>query len=180
VKILYIGFATIIQLSVLICASLRPNYAQTALTTDQFRDALTVCAAQQNIAVRSDTIKSIGDIYADQAARGALRDPAVLVALVPNQDRVAVYALYAQCISKVLPQSQGLQPQPPPTVSYRVCTGEYERQCQSQHDAYLYCYSDVEGWAKSRCSSYTIQRLNTYGGNKCGYSIDAVICTGPR
>jgi hypothetical protein len=72
-----------------------------------------------------------------------------------------------------------VSPQPQPTVSYKICSGEYENRCQA-HDVYLYCYADVSAWAKARCNSYTIQRLNTYGGNKCGYSIDSVICTGPR
>ncbi len=72
-----------------------------------------------------------------------------------------------------------VNPPPLPVVSYRVCSGEYERACQT-HDAYLYCYADVRSWAADRCTSYTVQRVNTYGGNKCGYSIDAVICTGPK
>jgi hypothetical protein len=67
----------------------------------------------------------------------------------------------------------------PITVTYKVCSGEYERACQP-HDVYVYCYTDVAAWAKARCGSYTVQRINTYGGNKCGYSIDAVICTAPR
>lgn len=67
----------------------------------------------------------------------------------------------------------------PITIVYRVCSGEYERACQP-HDVYMYCYSDVSAWAKARCGTHTVQRVNTYGGNKCGYSIDAVICTSPR
>jgi S1-C subfamily serine protease len=68
---------------------------------------------------------------------------------------------------------------PPVTVTYRVCSGEYERACLG-HDSYLYCGVSVEDWAKARCDSHKVQRLNTYGGNKCGYSLDAVICTGPK
>jgi hypothetical protein len=67
----------------------------------------------------------------------------------------------------------------PTTTIYRLCTGEYERACQT-HDAYLYCYGDVGSWAKARCNSYQITRVNTYGGNKCGYSIDSVMCVGPK
>jgi hypothetical protein len=72
-----------------------------------------------------------------------------------------------------------VNPKPDVVVTYRVCSGEYERACQ-QHDAYLYCAGDVKSWADSRCSSYVVQRVNTYGGNKCGYSIDAVICHDPK
>lgn len=62
---------------------------------------------------------------------------------------------------------------------YTVCSGEYERACQA-HDAYLYCYSDVQAWANARCGSSIVQRVNTYGGNRCGYAIDRVICTNPK
>lgn len=167
-------FGTIIRLTLLLGAGLTPAHSQTALTNDQFREAITTCATQQNIIVRPEAIKAIAGIYADEVARTAFRDPQILIALMPEQDRVPVYKLYVQCLTKVLPQTQAQ-----PTVNYKVCTGEYERACQ-QHDAYLYCYSDVSAWARARCTSYTIQRLNTYGGNKCGYSLDSVICTGPK
>lgn len=68
---------------------------------------------------------------------------------------------------------------PPPTVTYKVCVGEYEGACQA-HDVYLYCYTDVSAWAKQKCSSYSASRYNTYGGNKCGYGMDLVTCVGPK
>jgi hypothetical protein len=166
--------AAFIVLTLLMGIGLPSAQSQTALTNEEFRDTLTTCAAQQNITVRSEAIKAITGIYADEVARTAFGDPKILLALMPEQDRVPVYKLYVQCIAKVFPQAQAQ-----PTVNYKVCTGEYERACQ-QHDAYLYCYSDVGAWAKARCSSYTVQRLNTYGGNKCGYSLDSVVCTGPK
>jgi hypothetical protein len=70
-------------------------------------------------------------------------------------------------------------PPPPVTVTYKICSGEYERACQL-HDVYLYCYSDVNAWAAQRCTSSTVSRYNTYGGNKCGYGMDLVTCVGPR
>jgi hypothetical protein len=69
---------------------------------------------------------------------------------------------------------------PPPLVStFRICSGEYERNCQP-HDAYQYCGVSAESWAKARCSSYKSIRLDTRDGNKCGYTLDQVICTGPK
>ena len=62
-----------------------------------------------------------------------------------------------------------------------VCSGEYERACQA-HESYVYCYTDLKAWATNFCrpangnGDHTILHLNTYGGNKCGYSIDRVIC----
>jgi len=35
----------------------------------------------------------------------------------------------------------------------------------------------VEDWAKGKCSSYTINSLATFDGNKCGYSVDEIVCT---
>jgi len=67
----------------------------------------------------------------------------------------------------------------PITVTYKICTGEYERNCPS-HDIYQYCYVPVENWARAHCESFRISRLDTRDENKCGYSIDQVICTSPK
>jgi hypothetical protein len=64
------------------------------------------------------------------------------------------------------------------TITYRVCSGEYERACQP-HDIYLYCYSDVAQWAKQRCSSYNLSRVSSYSGNKCGYEMSLLTCEAP-
>jgi hypothetical protein len=77
------------------------------------------------------------------------------------------------------PSSAAPSPPAPFTRAIRVCSGEYEKNCQP-HDAYLYCYVDVGAWAAARCDKHVVQRINTYGGNKCGYSMDDVICTGPH
>jgi hypothetical protein len=71
-------------------------------------------------------------------------------------------------------------PVSPPIVSrYRVCTGEYERSCDS-HDVYMYCYTDIQAWANGKCAKGQVVELNSRGGNKCGYSLYEVICTGPK
>jgi hypothetical protein len=70
---------------------------------------------------------------------------------------------------------------PPPQIDqYVVCSGEYERACRGGHDTYYYCYTNLQAIYAAKCESVRIVRLNTYGGNKCGYSIDRVYCTNPR
>ena len=62
-----------------------------------------------------------------------------------------------------------------------VCSGEYEKFCHA-HDSYVYCDTKMEDWATNFCKSaggngeHRVIPLNTYGGNKCGYSIDRVVC----
>jgi hypothetical protein len=175
VRIFYLGVAAAIQL--VAYGNARPAHGQNVLTPDQFRDQLMTCATQQKIVSGPDLIKTIGDIYTDQVLRSSLRDSSVFLALVPEKDRLAAYRLYVQCITPVLPQD--LRSQSLSTITYKVCTGEIESNCRP-HDKYLYCYSDAAAWAKSICTSFTIQRVETYGGNKCGYSLDVVVCTGPR
>jgi hypothetical protein len=61
-------------------------------------------------------------------------------------------------------------------VSYTVCSGEYERNCNFPHESYLYCYVDPASWAKNVCTSFTVHQLSSYGGNKCGYTRYEVLC----
>ena len=89
------------------------------------------------------------------------------------------YRLYSDCIATTLPKTPETPVTPPVTVTYKICAGEYTRACQP-HDVYLYCYQSAAEWAKSRCESAKVQRLSVYGGNKCGYTLDAVICTNPK
>jgi hypothetical protein len=154
--------------------------AQTLPSSEQFDGALRICAAGQKIELSADLIGSISNIYNGQRTQGAasFRNSTEFLSIMPEGARLEAYRLYVDCITKILAEAATVTPSPV-TVTYRVCSGEYERACQ-QHDAYLYCYSDVAAWARGRCVSSTIQRINTYGGNKCGYSIDAVICTGPK
>lgn len=153
--------------------------AQTLPAFDQFDRDLRACAAGQNIALSADLSASIRQIYNGQAVERAssFADSKTFLSRIPEKDRLEGYRLYVECITNILGNTTVTPP--PTTVTYRVCSGEYERSCQ-KHDAYLYCGDDVAAWAKLRCASSTIQRLGAYGGNKCGYSIDAVICAGPR
>ncbi|MER9495678.1 hypothetical protein [Mesorhizobium sp. M0006] len=76
-------------------------------------------------------------------------------------------------------------PKPPSTtttVTYQVCTGEYERNCGGPHSAYLYCDVSVEAWAAKQCQSLAgevqaVAKVSVHGGNKCGYGMFTVICS---
>jgi hypothetical protein len=75
-------------------------------------------------------------------------------------------------IDKRLRELQEIKPPPPPhgpvIVIYKTCAGELRSMCPS--DALCqYCGFSVSEWAKTRCASFTTQRLDSYGGNKCGY-----------
>jgi hypothetical protein len=153
--------------------------AQTLPAFDQFDGDLRACAVGQNIALSADLSASIRQIYNGQAVQRAssFADSTTFLSRIPEKDRLEGYRLYVECITNILGNTTVTPP--PTTVTYRVCSGEYEKSCQ-KHDAYLYCGDDVAAWAKLRCASSTIKRVGAYGGNKCGYSIDAVICAGPR
>jgi hypothetical protein len=71
-------------------------------------------------------------------------------------------------------------PQPTPVVvNYKICSGEYERNCPP-HDIYQYCYEDPQKWAQNKCASAVVHNPGSSGGNKCGYTMYEVICTGPK
>lgn len=171
-----------VPLQVLLVSALSQASAQSQSlpTAEQFDSSLRTCAAGQHIELNADIIGSISSLYNDQRTQGAVsfKDQTEFLSLMPEGARLEAYRLYVDCIRSIL---QPVSPTPPPpvTVTYTVCSGEYERACQP-HDAYLYCNGDVHGWAQARCASFTTTRVNTYGGNKCGYAIDRVICTGPK
>ncbi len=167
------GCAAIAAIVVLAARSALP--AQTP-TYDKFDGDLRACAAAQKIELGADLSASIRQVYSAQGA-SSFSDSTRFLSRIPEKDRLEAYRLYVECITQILPNTT-VSP-PPTTVTYRVCSGEYEKSCQ-KHDAYVYCGDDVAAWAKRRCTSSTVLRLGAYGGNKCGYSIDAVICTGPR
>ncbi|MDK4733533.1 hypothetical protein [Rhizobium sp. CNPSo 3490] len=66
------------------------------------------------------------------------------------------------------------------SVTYRMCTGEYEDHCPGPHDVYQYCYFDVKRWADAMCGAPTVQRYSVTGGNKCGYDMWMIICDNPK
>jgi hypothetical protein len=68
---------------------------------------------------------------------------------------------------------------------YRVCIGEYERQCP-EHDVFEYCSGNPEAIAARVCSKtvngvnqpgrFRLIMLGDRGGNKCGYSWYSLLC----
>jgi hypothetical protein len=160
---------------ILLAAGAAP-VAQVLPPFDQFDGALQACAAGENITLTADLSASIRQVY-DGQGESSFADSATFLSRIPEKERFEAYRLYVECITKILGKT-AVKPLPT-TVTYRVCSGEYEKSCQ-KHNAYLYCGDDIAAWARRRCTSSTVQRLSTYGGNKCGYSLDAVICAGPK
>jgi hypothetical protein len=154
---------------------------QSLPTPDDFERDLKACNAAQNINLDSKIIDSLGALYSNETSRQALHSVTDFLLLIPEDKRIDAYRLYAQCIVKLVPQIATTAPpaSAPITRQYRICTGEYERACQP-HDVYLYCNVPPESWARERCATYSITPLNNYGGNKCGYGLYDVLCTGSK
>jgi hypothetical protein len=149
---------------------------------EDFDRALKACNNAQQINIASNILESLSKLYSSESARQVLRSPSEYLLLIPEDKRIDAYRLYAECITKIVPQIASATiptPQMNPTRYYKICTGEYERACQP-HDVYLYCGVNPEIWARDRCTTYSIQQLNSYGGNKCGYGLLEVQCNGPK
>ncbi|MET3990583.1 hypothetical protein ABID65_002218 [Bradyrhizobium sp. S3.9.2] len=72
-------------------------------------------------------------------------------------------------------------PAPQATVTRRVvCTGEFEANCAGPHDAFFTCgfFGSDDQIASQMCKGPPSKgvRINTKGGNKCGYSLIEVTC----
>jgi hypothetical protein len=152
------------------------------LSPAQFDATLKACAQSQNTALNAALEKEINDLYSDQSARSAITNVGAFILKLPESDRADAFKLYTPCVApffKPVVVQGPIAPPTAPTVVYKVCSGEYERACPA-HDAYLYCYSDLGTWAAARCTSFTTSRVTSFGGNKCGYSLDTVVCNGPK
>ena len=183
--------AILIVASILYFAASNLALPQSALTPQEFDARLRSCAAVHSIGLDPKLIGSVSSLYSGENSRRIFQNPTELYALLPESSRIDAYRLYADCIRTIVPASETTPPanatenqsvqqtRPPVVTTYLVCTGEYERACLN-HQVYLYCGADVNQWAQARCSSHSIVTLNTYGGNKCGYSLQQVICTNPH
>jgi hypothetical protein len=77
--------------------------------------------------------------------------------------------------------STTVPPSPPTPAQFKktVCTGEYEASCAGPHDIFYTCGSfgsDDEIAAKVCQVPSKALRLNTRGGNHCGYALIEVTC----
>ncbi len=76
------------------------------------------------------------------------------------------------------PRPAGTPPDPP-VVTYKTCTGSFESVCPS-HDHFFACGANLASWARAQCASFTITKVDSYGGDRCGYSINQIVCRDPR
>lgn len=78
-----------------------------------------------------------------------------------------------------LPPSMPSSP-PLPKITKRFCTGEYEANCAGPHDAFFSCgnFGSDQEVAAQLCQGAPAKavRINTKGGNKCGYTLTEVTC----
>jgi hypothetical protein len=173
--------AAVVTSIVSFCLALPAVQAQSLPSPEDFDRALKACNSAQGINVSSNILDSLSKLYSGESSRQALRSPTDFLLLIPEDKRIDAYRLYAECITKIVPQLANTTTLPPPaiTTTYKICTGEYERACQA-HDVYLYCYVSPDSWAKDRCTTYSVRPLNSFGGNKCGYTLFEVLCSGPK
>ena len=75
---------------------------------------------------------------------------------------IVAYKIDGVDVAATAPSPPPPPPSPPVVVVYRICSGEYERNC-SPHTMYQYCGFSVDAWAKAHCASFTAQRLDTRG-----------------
>jgi hypothetical protein len=61
------------------------------------------------------------------------------------------------------------------TTSFQVCNGEYQGSCPPS-TVWLPCGASVKNWVDGQCTSASITRISSRDGNRCGYSIDQVLC----
>ena len=153
-------------------------------TNDEFAITLSACIGAKKLTVPDELKANIISMFGNADSRAKLGEIGKFLDQIPASQRPDAYDVYQKCIPDVLNLLRPLStPTPTPTAvavtTYKICTGEYEKQCQP-HDVYLYCYADLKTWASAKCNSFTSSRYNTYGGNKCGYAMDLVTCAGPR
>lgn len=154
------------------------------LTIAEFDVIVKACADSKGITITGNLTTEIHNMYSDQTKRKSLNSLGQFLLNTPDSDRSDAYKLYNECIAQLFPSPIAAapgspQPAAPAIVTYKVCQGEYQQACP-QHDVYLYCNSDLKAWAASHCTSYTTSHLSSRGGNKCGYELYTVVCTGPR
>jgi hypothetical protein len=73
--------------------------------------------------------------------------------------------------------------EPAQAIRRVVCTGEFERACAGPHDLFIQCRPPPDPQIGAQvCTAMgrknsTTNRLNTKGGNNCGYALIEVLCS---
>jgi hypothetical protein len=89
---------------------------------------------------------------------------------------------FSVSVFKAPPEEAAQAPASAPSAKIvkRVCTGEFEANCAGAHDAFYTCgyFGSDDAIAAQLCqgSPSKAVRINTKGGNKCGYSLIEVTC----
>jgi hypothetical protein len=73
-------------------------------------------------------------------------------------------------------QKKGAPPPKTTTTAFQVCQGEFPEQCPPG-SKWVNCYVPIKDFLDPICTSLTSTRISTRGGNRCGYSVDQIICT---
>lgn len=90
---------------VVVAGGVRGNAQPAQLPTlEQFDAALATCATGLNVTITTDLIGSVSNIYKGERSNGAatFKTETKFLELFPESERSKVYALYTQCIVRIL------------------------------------------------------------------------------
>jgi hypothetical protein len=81
--------------------------AQSGMTTTDFQNRLTTCAAGQNIIISGDLLGSITSIYEHDATQGlgVMKNVGALLELIPENQRLVAYELYLAWIERMFDEA---------------------------------------------------------------------------
>ncbi|MBR0691588.1 hypothetical protein JQ594_37135, partial [Bradyrhizobium manausense] len=65
---------------------------------------------------------------------------------------------------------------PMTTTALQVCQGEYSDQCPVGA-VWLDCGKSIQALMAPMCDSFTPTRISSRSGNRCGYSVDQIVCS---
>jgi tetratricopeptide (TPR) repeat protein len=104
--------------------------AQTQLTTEQFMNAVTVCATGMNIKLSADILGSVRTFYEGAKTQGTatLQNETEFLKLFPIHERKTAYELYLGCIAKILGFSKDASPPPNNSAclpTFAQCSDDY-------------------------------------------------------
>ncbi|QKD03519.1 hypothetical protein [Mesorhizobium loti] len=137
-------------------------------------DVVLAIAERFSVETAGLTQKQRTDIVIKQLEIRARRDMMILAAFVI----VAVLAALITIVALLRPSGGSNSGRADATIHYKICIGEIAEKCPSE-TIHLACGTDEQAWAKSKCQSFGTNKISDVGGNKCGYAVIDVTCTGP-